>query len=74
MAVSGTTAKEGVKTSEFWVTVITKVVGLGVISYGMWKQNDGALALGGIIVGVASGTYSLSRGLAKKDNLNVVAK
>jgi len=67
------TQKEGYKTTEFWVTIITLLIGIaattGVITGDQTNAlSDAVVQLGGIIamVGAAFG-YNLSRGVAKRD-------
>lgn len=57
--------KPGVKSSEFWSTMLVQVLATAVIAFGMWKGSDGILAFGAILSGVAQGSYNVSRGLEK---------
>ena len=58
--------KPGYKTTEFWVTMVTLAVGLGLLAYGVVSGNNTAVAVGAGLSGVQSAGYSASRGLAKK--------
>lgn len=59
-------AKSGPKTSEFWVTVITQLLGVILAAIGAYKGSDGLAAVGGILTGAAQGTYTLGRSKAKQ--------
>ena len=61
-----TGGKPGVKTSEFWKSLAVHLVGTIITAYGMWKGSEGAIAVGGIVLGLANHGYSTSRGMAKK--------
>ena len=52
--------KTGWKTTEFWMSVLSIVGGLGLQVGGLIPGNAGA-----IIAAVAGGAYQISRGLAK---------
>lgn len=58
-------SKPGIKTTEFWMAMATLVVGLGLIVYGAIDSNDDAKTTGVMLMSVATGGYSISRGLAK---------
>ena len=75
MAEKVKVVKPGIKTSEFWVTLIVSVISL-LVMLGVIKseQIEEALPLADIIVQVAAGVvaalstgaYAISRGVAKK--------
>ena len=64
--VKGMEPKSGPKTSEFWVTVITQILGVILAAIGAYKGSDGLAAVGGILTGAAQGTYTLGRSKAKQ--------
>lgn len=57
--------KPGVKSTEFWLTIITTVFGLALLAYGVVSGNDTALVVGGGIAGIPIAGYSIGRGNAK---------
>lgn len=50
--------KPGHKTTEFWVTMVMSVIGSGLIA-------QGYVEIGGLLLAIAGGSYTTSRGLAK---------
>lgn len=54
-------AKPGPKTTEFWVTILTLIATLGGSASGILPAPYAALA-----AGISTAAYSISRGLAKK--------
>jgi hypothetical protein len=65
-------AKPGYKTTEFWSAVITQVLGL-LMLLGILEPSQGsslgggeAQAIGGLMAGLSTLGYSLSRGTAKR--------
>lgn len=58
--------KSGVKTSEFWTSLITQLLGVLITAFGLYKGSDGLVAFGGILTGSGGGAYALSRASVKK--------
>lgn len=58
-------AKPGVKTSEFWKSIVVHVIALVIIAYGMQKGSDGIVGFGTILMGVTQGSYNIGRSVAK---------
>lgn len=65
-------AKPGYKTTEFWSAVITQILGL-LMLFGVLEPSQGsplgggeAQAVGGLMAGLSTLGYSLSRGAAKR--------
>ena len=56
----GNGVKPGVKTSEFWMTLITSLFGAGGMFVGVIPEHVGA-----IIMAVVTAAYTISRALAK---------
>ncbi len=60
--------RRGIKTSEFWLTLLTCALSLAVLAG--WVNIEGSTTLdkvaGLIVAGLASLGYSVSRGLAKR--------
>ena len=59
--------KTGYKTTEFWLTLIAMLVGM-LIAAGTLSDDEGALvieAAGILVAAIASGSYAISRGIAK---------
>lgn len=67
-------AKPGIKTTEFWKSVIVHVVAMMIIAWGMAKGSDSITAVGSVLLGLANGSYTLSRGMAKKGLAAIVDK
>lgn len=59
--------KPGYKTTEFWVTVFTQIIGLLNIT-GAWNWVSNWH--GGIIMMVSAASYKIARGLAKSGVLH----
>lgn len=57
--------KKGIKTSEFWKSVIVQVVAIMIIAYGMNKGSDGIVEFGSILMGLVQGSYNIGRALEK---------
>ncbi len=57
--------KPAVQTTEFWKSLSTMIVGAGILALGLYKANDTLVYTGMALLGVTSGAYSLSRGMAK---------
>lgn len=57
--------KPGVKTSEFWITILNNVVGLGLLVYGLVADNDTAATIGASLSGLTTSAYTLARSKAK---------
>lgn len=68
-----TAAAAGPKTSEFWKSLAVTVAGLVVLVYGIIKSQAEIAVLGGSMAGVATGAYSLSRGIAKSAGVILLA-
>jgi len=67
------TSKPGIKTSEFWMTIITGIItiliGLGVITADLGQSVSAiAAALIPVILSLLTGGYAVSRGIAKKND------
>lgn len=60
-----TSGKPGVKTSEFWLTLVVKLVAILLIAYGMWKGSDGLVEFGGVVMALSSGAYAVGRSIEK---------
>lgn len=63
---STTTIQPGYKTSEFWQSMIVTVAGAACFVWGVVKSDNSAMMAGLGVMGVSSGAYSLSRGVAKR--------
>ncbi len=60
--------KSGVKTTEFWITLVLVVLG-AVLAAGLLPEDSAAARIvGAILAAAASFGYSVSRGLAKQKN------
>jgi hypothetical protein len=57
---------DGMRSSEFWLAMATKVVALILIAFGSYTDNTEMVTMGIALIGTAGGTYAISRGLAKK--------
>lgn len=58
--------KPGVYTTEFWLTLMNKAAGIGVLLIGVWRRDVETMVLGAGLAGLSVGTYNMSRGMAKK--------
>ncbi len=64
--------KPGIKTTEFWVSILASVMGLlvttGVFDAGQASEISGAIIKcgGAVITAVATAGYAYSRAIAKK--------
>ncbi len=54
------------QTSEFRLTIVGAAAGLALVVLGLWNDNDALVQTGVTIVGIATGTYAISRGRAKR--------
>lgn len=61
--------KPGIKTTEFWKSVVVHLVAVLVIAYGMHKQSDQIVGFGTILMGLTAGTYNIGRSM-EKSNIN----
>jgi hypothetical protein len=67
LAVASTVGpKAGAKSTEFWLTLLVNAVGVALLAYGAAKGNDTLAAVGGVLIAVAQGTYTLGRSGVKK--------
>lgn len=57
--------KPGVKTTEFWITIVTAVIGMALLTYGVVTGKEIAIIIGGSMAGVPVAGYSVSRGSVK---------
>ena len=66
--------KPGYRTTEFWVAIVVQLIGMGALMGWFTPEQSTALTeastqIGGIVAMVASAFgYSISRGMAKKNN------
>lgn len=62
--------KPGFKTTEFWVTLATNLIGLLVLFgvVGPEQQEELVQAAGGLVSAISSAAYAISRGNAKVNN------
>lgn len=59
---------DGMKSSEFlYMALPTLLTGLVLIAAGAWRNDSVMVSLGSGLMATATGGYSISRGLAKKD-------
>lgn len=58
--------RSGWHTTEFWQAMLSQVVGLGLLVYGVVTGNDQATMYGTILAGVTTSAYALARGMSKK--------
>lgn len=58
--------KPGKKSTEFWITVAAHMVGLALAAWGAHKGNDTITAIGGILLAISQGTYTMGRSAVKK--------
>lgn len=58
--------KPGFKTTEFWLTALTLIVGLLLASGGFESDGTVLKVLGVVAAALSSCGYSVSRGLVKK--------
>lgn len=63
---SSTTIQPGYKTSEFWQSMIVTAAGATAFVWGIVKGDNSAMMAGLGVMGISSGAYSLSRGVAKR--------
>jgi len=56
----------GVKTSEFYVSIITLVMGLVCIILGAWQGKPELGSIGMVLMTGSAAGYGISRGLAKQ--------
>lgn len=61
------TAKPGVKTTEFYLSALAMVLGVVLIVLGVLKTNERLIEIGAILSGVSNVSYGIARGLAKRD-------
>lgn len=57
--------KPGVKTSEFWKSLVVNLIATLIIAYGLWKGNEGIAGFGTILLGFTTGTYNIGRSMEK---------
>lgn len=70
----GASGKPGYRTTEFWVTTALFLFGTGISIYGASKGNDTLVTVGGGMASLSGFGYSVSRGMAKRDQpLSVTA-
>lgn len=58
--------KSGIRTTEFWLTVLVAVAGLVLIGLGAVKDNEALVYTGAALLVGPQAAYSLARGVAKK--------
>ncbi len=73
VVVSGIT-KPGIKTTEFWGSLLVHIAALCMIAFGTWKGSDGLANFGAILMGVTQGTYNLGRAYEKKGAMSEVPR
>lgn len=57
--------KPGVRTSEFWTSVIASTAGIGLVVYGAVQDKSEVMDIGLIMAGISIPAYAISRGIAK---------
>lgn len=59
--------KPGFKTTEFWVALLTSIIGLGALFGVVGPEQQGELvqASGGLVAAITTAAYAVSRGRAK---------
>lgn len=55
--------KAGIKTSEFWISVASLVIGLGLVVFG---QTELQQMIGGSMLSMTTPGYAISRAITKK--------
>lgn len=64
--MTDTPNKPGYQTSEFWITILLCVAGVGLLAYGVIDNNSNGMTTGGALLVAAGVGYPVSRGIAKK--------
>lgn len=60
------TTKPGWKTSEFWQSLIVTLSGSVILIIGAVRNDNTLMIVGGGMMGVSSGGYSIARGMVKR--------
>ena len=58
--------KAGIKTSEFWLSLISTIAGIGLIIYGVVVDKDNAVMIGGVLAGLPTSAYTVGRSVIKR--------
>lgn len=65
VSVAHSPQQPGEKTTEFWDTMVNKLLGVGLIAFGFFAKQPELMYVGAGMVGIGSAGYAVSRGLAK---------
>ena len=58
--------KPGAKTSEFWLSLVSVLIGVALVVVGEARESAALVELGGLILAMSGTGYALSRGIAKR--------
>ena len=65
MVENTATSKPGVKTSEFWSSLVTKILGALLAAYGAYAGKEVLIYIGAGLLGSSDVAYTIARGLTK---------